>query len=291
MNKFVHKLKAGMPTALSIVSVIGLGATVIMAVKATPKALTLIKNAGEEKGDKLTKREIVKAAWKPYIPSLLIGISTAGCIIGSNILSNRQNASLAGAYALASGAYAEYKNKVKELYGEEVHQKIISSIAAEKSNAQPITAGSYFANSCLDFGDDEEELLFYDVFSQRYFTSTLGKVLQAEYHLNRNYALRGDVSLNEFYEFLGINGIDGFDNIGWSCYDGEMYWIDFDHKREVTEDGLDVHFIEMIFEPGDIYSDEFLSCPDKDKYYLANIDDKLTKLQGMSQEILARSSE
>lgn len=284
MNKIAHKLKTGLPTILSVISVIGLGATVVTAIRATPKALTLIKEAEDEKGDKLNKREIVKAAWKLYIPMLVIGLSTAGCIIGSNILSNRQNASLAGAYALASGAYAEYKNKVKELYGEEAHKKIISSIAAEKSNAQPITAGSYFANSCLDFGDDEEELLFYDVFSQRYFTSTLGKVLQAEYHLNRNFVLRGDVTLNEFYEFLGISGIDGCDNLGWNCCDGEMYWIDFDHKREVTEDGLDVHFIEMIFEPGDIYSVELLSRPDK--YYLANIDDKLTQLQKMSQDIL-----
>lgn len=287
--KIMHKLKAGLPTIMSITGVIGLGATVVTAIRATPKAITLIKSAEEEKGEKLTKREIVKAVWKPYIPMLAIGLSTAGCIIGSNILNKRQNASIAGAYALVSGTYAEYKNKVKELYGEEAHKKIISSIAAEKSKAEPITAGSYFANSCLDFGDEEDELLFYDVFSKRYFTSTLGKVLQAEYHLNRNYVLRGDISLNEFYEFLGISGIDGGDHMGWNCCDGELYWIDFDHKRETTEDGLEVHFIEMIFEPGDVYSDELLSRPDK--YYLANIDRSLTELQKMSQEILARASE
>ncbi len=264
---------------------LGLFGTVVAAINATPKAIKLIENAEEEKGDKLTKLEVVKTVWKPYVPMAAICFGTAVCIVGSNILSKRQQASLVSGYALVSGAFSEYKNKVKELYGKEAHDRIISAIAAEKSHASPITANTCFSDTCLDFGDNEEEMLFYDDWSRRYFTSTLSKVLQAEYHLNRNYVLRGCVELNEFYDFLGISRLDSGDEVGWTCEE-EISWIDFDHQRTTTDDGLEVHIIQMVFAPYEIYSDDVLSRF-SDKYYLARIDDNITKLRNMSEDILA----
>lgn len=258
-SRFVARLKSALPTVLSIVGVIGLAATTITAIKATPKAMKLIESAKTEKTEEMSQAETVKTVWKLYIPTAVIGISTVSCIIGANVFNKRQQASLAGAYALASNAYLEYKNKVKELYGKETHEKILASIAAEKSHAKPIYAGSFITNSCLDFGEEEEEMLFYDAFSSRYFTSTISRVLQAEYHLNRNYAIAGGVAINDFYDFLGIDQIDGGDGVGWSCGDTEIMWIDFDHRKVALDDGLEAHIIEMIFEPIELYSDELLS--------------------------------
>lgn len=261
ISGFTSRLKSALPTVLSVVGVIGLAATTIMAVKSTPKAMTLIESAKTEKNNDLTRIETVKTVWKLYIPTAVIGLSTASCVIGANVLNKRQQASIASAYALVSNAYFEYKSKVKELYGKETHEKIIASIAAEKSHAKPIYAGSFIANSCLDFGEEEKEMLFYDAYSSRYFTSTMSRVLQAEYHLNRNYAIAGGVTVNNFYDFLGIDQIDGGDSVGWSCCDSEILWIDFDHKKVTLDDGLEAHIIEMIFEPIEEYSDELLSDP------------------------------
>ena len=282
MNKFTKAL----PTVLSIVSVVGLTATVVTAVRATPKAVKILEEREAEKGEKLTAKETVKATWKCYVPAAAIGVGTAVCILGANALNRKTQVSLASAYALVSNAYGKYKGKVVELYGKEAHDKIVSSIAAEKSNAMPITAGSFIKNSCLDFDEKEEEMLFYDVFSGRYFTSTMSKVLQAEYHLNRNYVLAGGVEINQFYDFLGISRVDGGDTVGWSCYDGEIQWIDFDHNKTTTDDGLEVHTIEMIFEPFELFSDEILSS--SETHYLANINQNLVKLQKISDEILKR---
>lgn len=259
ISGFAGRLKSALPTALSIVGIIGLAATTIMAVKVTPKAMKLIETKKAEKSDELTRTETVKTVWKLYIPTAVIGISTVSCIIGANVFNKRQQASIASAYALVSNAYLEYKSKVKELYGKETHEKILTSIAAEKSHAKPIYAGSFIANSCLDFGEEEDEMLFYDAFSSRYFTSTMSRVLQAEYHLNRNYAIAGGVAINDFYDFLGIDQMDGGDSVGWSCGDSEILWIDFDHKKVTLDDGLEAHIIEMIFEPIELYSDELLS--------------------------------
>ena len=57
------------PEILTGIGIAGMITTTVLAVKATPKALMLIEDAKEEKKDKLTVTETVKAAWKPYIPA------------------------------------------------------------------------------------------------------------------------------------------------------------------------------------------------------------------------------
>lgn len=256
----LSKIKQVLPVILSITSVAGLAATTILAIKATPKATELLKTEETQKGEKLTKKEIVKVVWKNYIPTAAAFVGTASCIIGAAILSKKQQASLASAYALVSASYNKYKNKVKELFGEEAHEKVVSSIAAEKAKDVTITAATWFTNTTLDFGDDDEEHLFYDISGDTYFHSTVSKVLQAEYHINRNYVLAGAVSLNDFYDLLGLEHKEGGDAIGWSCEDGEINWLDFNNSKTVTDDGLEIYIIEPVFSAIEIYSDEVLSC-------------------------------
>ena len=76
-------------------------------------------------------------------------------------------------------------------------------------------------------------MLFYDSFSKRYFQSTIEQVIQAEYHLNRNFVLGGYVTLNQFYEFLGIAQLKETEELGWAIED-EFYWIDFNHSKKVV---------------------------------------------------------
>lgn len=114
----------------------------------------------------------------------------------------------------------------------------MESIAAEKSSMPPITATGGFSNSSLEFEDaNEEQRLFYDSFSKRYFQATISQVLQAEYHINRNMVLGAFVTLNDFYDFLGISHVEGGDVIGWLLSDS-MYWIDFDNSKAMVDDGL-----------------------------------------------------
>ena len=82
-----------------------------------------------------------------------------------------------------------------------------------------------------------------------YFEDTIEQVMNAEYHLNRNYILRGYFYLNEFYEFLGIEETDYGSVLGWAQNDDGMYWIDFNHRKLIMEDGLEVYIIEMPFDP------------------------------------------
>lgn len=227
-------------TILTYVGAVGVGATAVLAVKATPKALLLVDKAEEEKGEKLTKLEVVRVAGPAYIPAVLMGGATIACIFGANVLNKRQQASLMSAYALANRSYSDYKGKVAELYGDEANAQVRESIAKDKYEEEDIQV-------------NEDEKLFYDDFSGRYFTSTIAKVQNAEYQLNRDLSMRDWATVNEFYEYLGIAPIDGGDELGWSTGMNFDYywqsWIDFGHQKVVMDDGLECIIVTFFADP------------------------------------------
>ena len=159
MNKAQMFLKNNSSTILTVIGAGGVVATTVLAVKATPKALILLQNAEYEKGDKLTPLEVVKTAWKPYIPAVIAGASTMACIFGANHLSTKRQASLMSAYALLDSSYKEYKNKVKELYGEDADNNV-KRVIAKDTYDDDIVIG-------------ENKLLFFDYQSHQFFESTM----------------------------------------------------------------------------------------------------------------------
>lgn len=254
------------PVALSCIASTGVIVTAIAAVKATPRAVELVKEDSRRNHDgdpyAYTKKEAIISAWKCYIPAAILGFSTIACILGANALNNRKQAALTSAYALLNQSYKAYKDKLKENYGEEVHNAIVDSIVSEKCKDVCIRAYDWVGCSCLDFGEDtatypETVRTFYDSFSQRYFETTISKVIQAEYHLNRNFMIKGVIPLNDFYEFLGLEKIKGGDAVGWSSCNGDIYWIDFNHHKLTLDDGMEIFVVDMIFEPTAEWMEDF----------------------------------
>lgn len=95
-----RQLYRSSPTILTVVASVGVVTTTIMAVRATPKAIKILKEAELEKGEDLSKLEIIRAAGPIYIPSVLLGVSTIACIFGANALNQKKQASLMSAYAM-----------------------------------------------------------------------------------------------------------------------------------------------------------------------------------------------
>lgn len=242
MNKLLTQtgrfLKRNGSTILTFVGGAGVVATSVMAVKATPKALQLLEEAKQEKGEELTKLEVVKVAAPEYIPSIVIGLSTLTCIFGANYLNKRQQAALTSAYMLLSNSYKEYKQKVTDIYGEAANAHVHEEIVLDKYEKQ---------DDEIEVEDDR--VLFYDYFSERYFASTIEDVQRAEYRINRDMVMRGYVYLNEFYEHLDIEPIEAGYALGWSTGSqlatNWQNWIDFTHEKAILEDGLECHIIVM----------------------------------------------
>lgn len=242
MNKLLNSAKLFVnkngSTILTCVGGVGVIATTVMAVQATPKALCLLEAKKEEKGEKLTAWETIETAGMTYLPTVITGVATIGCIFGANVLNKRQQAALMSAYALLDNSYKEYKKKVAELYGEDAEREVRDELAKDKYEETEVSDG---------------KRLFYDEFSERYFESTTEDVLRAEYNINRMLSEGGGVFLNEFYDELGLETVDYGDYLGWSsweivetlCY----CWIDFSHRKVVMDDGLECTIISMHFEP------------------------------------------
>ena len=243
MNKLLYSskmfFKRNGSTILTCLGAVGTIGTVVTAVKATPKAFKAIEQAEEEKGEKLTKMEVVTVAGPAYIPTVITGVATIACIFGANVLNERKQAALMSAYALLDNSYKEYKDKVKEIYGEDADMNVRTELAKDKHNSETTTNG--------------DTRLFYDEYSERYFESTIEKVLLAEYNLNRIISIEYGVYLNEFYELLGLDPVDYGDFMGWSTYElmdcQWNSWVEFSHKKVPLDDGLEVTIISIDTDP------------------------------------------
>lgn len=257
-------LKKNTSTILTCLGAGGVVATVALAIKATPKALDKIQCAQIDKGEeilhklregaleksdtgyilpKLTAIETLQACWKEYLPTIAVGTGSLICIFGANVLSRRQQASLASAYAALESAYQGYRRKVCSILGPDTDAMIEKAVEQEKQDIED------------DLPPWDEVQTFYLPCCGKaaFFERTMEEVVQAEYHINRNLVLRGEVTLNEFLSFLGLDAVEEGDVIGWDCYIGETQygyrWIDFNHRHYVTDDGLTVCSIDTPFAP------------------------------------------
>lgn len=263
-SQIVHRsaryLKHYSPTILTCIGAVGVVATAVTAVRATPKALQLIEQAGYEKGSdknpimdmeftELTPIEMIKVSWKPYIPSIMIGSATIACIFGANVMNRRQQAALTSAYIFLNQTYKEYKDKIEDLYGKDANRKVQREIAKGKCEK-------------LDHSKPEgDTVLFYESHYGNIFERTMSEVQDAEYRLNRKFALEGEASLNDFFEFLGLPENEIGDALGWSqeiiCDFYKAPWIDFEHDLIEMDDGLECYIINMDCPPTSGYSIPF----------------------------------
>ena len=246
MNKVLSQsklfFKRNGSTVLTCAGAVGVVATSVLAVKATPKAMVLLKEAKKEKGEELTTAEKAKTVAPAYIPAAISGVATIACIFGANVLNKKQQASLMSAYALLNTHYRDYKKKMTELYGEGAHEAVLNELAKDNYDEEKVQTSS-----------EVEQKLFYDSFSGRYFESTIEKVQHAEYQINRDLNMREWATLNEFYEYLGIDPIPGGDDLGWSPgMNMDHYWqewIDFGHTKTIVGDDLECITITIFAEP------------------------------------------
>ena len=233
-------IKRKSPTILTCVGAAGVVGTAVMTAKATTKANLILEQAKNEKGEELTRLEKVNVALPVYLPTIIVGAATITSIFGANALNKRKQASLISAYGLLDKTYKEYRKKVEDYYGEGSDDEIIEEIAKDNYAQNPIVPA-------------KETELYYDVYSGRYFEATPATIHEAKYRLNRDLVMRDYVYLNEFYESVGLEPIDGGWSLGWSmglCMD--LYWqpwIDFGHTKMTLDDGTEYTTIQMFIEP------------------------------------------
>lgn len=256
LTKFIKDARSALskhsPEILTGIGIAGMITTTILAVKATPKALRLIEAAEMDKYDEvhddqstgreeLTAVETVKAAWKPYIPAIVTGVASVGCLAGGCSIHARRNAALATAYQLSTTALKEYKAKVVETIGEKKEQKIRESISNDKLEKN-------IANEQTVIITGTGHTMCYDVHSDRRFQSDIDKIKRAMNELNyrMNSGMEMYISLNEFYDYIGLKHTQAGETMGW----------------RIDRGLIDIYFGSTLIDDQPYVTIEFLNPPD-----------------------------
>ena len=227
------------PEILTGLGIAGMVTTTVLAVKATPKAIKLIDEAKYEKEDTLTVPETIKVTWKCYIPAAVTGIASISCLVGASSVSFKRNAALATAYKLSETALMEYKEQVIDAIGERKEKDIRDKVAKKKLEKDPVSSSTIVIT-------DKGNTLCYDAVIGRYFKSDIETIKKAVNELNRQMLLENYISLNEFYNELGLENCDVGDSLGWNIESG---YIEPEFSTQLADDGTPCVVLSYMVEP------------------------------------------
>jgi len=233
------------PEILTGLGIAGMITTTILAVKATPKALDLIAEAEDKKFNDdndalLTKVEVIKVAWKPYIPAAITGVTSVACLIGASSVNAKRNAALATAYNLTATAFSEFKDATLETVGEKKEQIIRNKVAEERINKEPVNQSTIIVS-----GNGNTRC--FDTITKRRFISDIETIKKIVNELNRKMVNGEDyISLNEFYYELGLDEVSIGDELGWNVTRG---LIEVDFRAQLDTDGTPCIVIDYAVAP------------------------------------------
>lgn len=269
VTNLIKTVKIGLgkhsPEILTGIGIAGMVTTTVLAVKATPKALQLIDdkkmdvffdsldpedisgNNTDYTYISLTPIEIIKAAWKPYIPAIVTGVASVACLIGASSVNAKRNAALATAYELSKTALTEYKEKVVEEIGEKKEKIIREKVAQDRVDKTPINNSDVVV---IGSGD----VLFMEPICGKTFKSDIEYVRKVinDFNFRMTTGCEEYISLSEFYDEFKLKHTRASDLLGWNL--GRDGQIKIDFLAAKTEDGKPCLMLDYIVEPRYDYS-------------------------------------
>ena len=246
------QIKKHSPEILLVTGITGVVTSAVMACKATTKVDDIIEEskksidtihegmkAGnicdveytEEDGKKdlaiVYIQTGVKFA-KLYGPSVLLGLTSIGCILASNNIIHKRNVALSAAYTAIDRSFKGYRSRVIERFGESMDRELRYNIKTQevKETVVDETGKKKTVKSTVSVVDPNT----YSDYARFFDEYCAGWTKDAEYNLmflrqQQNYAnellkSRGHLFLNEVYDMLGIDRTKAGNIVGW-VYDEE----------------------------------------------------------------------
>ena len=272
-RKVAGEVSKNSPVILTGLAVTGVVSTVVLGVRATPKALAIIDDevysqyeksgimdevsfpewlgldtktyTWRDRNNMLKKGEIIKLTWKCYIPTAAVGLATIACIIGAHNIHLRRNAALASLYSLTESAFKEYQSKVVETIGKNKELKLRDDVVSDTIKRNPV------GDSQVIF-TGKGETLFYDQMSGRYFKNDIEKIRKVQNKINKDLISEDFMSLNEFYIEIGLSPIKLGEEMGWHLEHG-MLEVRF--SAQLTENEEPCIALEYELVPRFVYGD------------------------------------
>lgn len=222
----ILKTQKASPTILFAAGVVGVGATVFLACKATLKleeTLEDIQLAIEVEGENGgLPQEAQKARVKGYItlaklyaPSAAVGVVAIGCLTGSHHILSKRNVALTAAYATLERGYSEYRKRVQAELGEDKERELrfpTETTEVKTNEGKTIKVQSHTTAGVSIYAR------FFDEYSRNW--SNRPEVNRLFVNAQQSYAndllrSRGHLFLNEVYDMLGLERSPEGQVVGW----------------------------------------------------------------------------
>lgn len=215
------------PSLLTGLAVVSSVATAYLTGKAVIQAVSILEEKYDQRFDDIPMhREDIGDYWTVFIPPVLAGTFTVGCIIGAHTIGSRRAAAVAAAYSLSEKAYAEYRDKVVEKIGDKKDQKIRDEIQQDRVDRDPLVNKEIIITGNGD-------ALCYESLTGRYFMSNMETIRKAENDINRQILSQDYASLTSFFDLLGLQATEYSEEVGWNTE--TMLEVNF--STTLSEDG------------------------------------------------------
>lgn len=251
-NRALHlaglKVKKHSPAILIGVGVVGVVTSTVMACKATLKVneileenkknVEAIHHCAEDQelieSGRYTEKDVKKDLTiayaqtgvklvKLYGPAVAVGGLSIASILASYKILNARNVAISAAYTVVDKSFKDYRNRVKERFGEKVDRELKYNIKAKtietlevNENGEEVTETKNIEVSVLD--QYSEFARYFDEGSKYWSKSAeynLTFLRQREKWANEKLQADGFLYLNEVYECLGIPKTKAGQQVGW----------------------------------------------------------------------------
>ena len=235
-QNYASYLKYHASTILTILAVAGVGLTVVSVSIETLKINKLIDQK-KKNGHPLSRAEKVEIILPKCIIPLLVSSSTIGLIVGANILNRKKCDALSLALCTSVSMLSTYKNCTYD-------------INTDVPESGPVR--EKYDTHLYNVTEPDQKCLYYDPYSGTTIKRYERELIDAEYHMNRTFTIKGYVNLNYFYELLGLPKTKLGEEVGWSMYDGYI-WIDFEHIPITNPEGKECYELGIVYPPDEDY--------------------------------------
>lgn len=208
-------ITANSPVLLLGTTIAGVVTTGVLAAKGGYRARGIVdeeqaRRDQEETSASLTPRDILLLTWPCYTLPAISSAGTIASAVGIHTIHTKRANAMAALYAVTSNKLDDMTERAEELLGPKKTQQLQNDVAQRQIDRDPF--------------DDETEVLMiedgtelcYDDWSGRYFMGSMNKLEGAINDVNRLLIDNGDVSLNDFYQYVGLPDIPMGQSFGWS---------------------------------------------------------------------------
>lgn len=228
-TRALNGVKSKSPEILTALGASGVITTAYLTGKASFKASRVVDEIEGVYGTNIDWKQRLKErtqlTWKLYIPAAASGTLTIACIVGSYKGTGRRTAAAVTAYSLTERAFSEYKEKVIEEIGKTKEQKLRDGLAQKSVEDNPMT------KEVIILGGGQA--LCCELYTHRYFRSDMETLRKAQNDINARIINQLYVTLDEFYDILGIKHTSVSSNLGWDS--DKMMELEF--SSVISEDG------------------------------------------------------